>query len=515
MDDINLLGMLRRWWLWLLCGAVIGGGAGALAASAATPTYSADVELLVGPISADFDDTLRASGQLARTYAELATSRRVLDKAIEETGAQVTPTELQESDAVRAQSNDITRIVSIEVQNPDARTAARLANEIARRIIELAALTPPQETSASQRLLEQDEISRLSGADQDAVAEAVRRVLGTTSLAGQVEIVQAAEPPLEPVSPGTALITPLAALLGMLAVAIAILLRESFLRGVSDEQSLGSLESPPFLGALDVPVSWRQVPPLAVEVKAKSLVDAYRTIAAKVGFLDNEPRVRTLLVVDAGASRQSGTVAANLAAVLAETQRRVMLVDANELADGATSALGLGGRPGYEELTAREEESTLKPLGLRQLPTLSVIPREAAPESGGLDEEHVERLVQRFRGKADIVIVSGAPVNLSPRALFWGRVADGTLLVVRAGRTREEQVREAVRSLGFVGAHVVGTVLARDRRLRGRSAFDSHTPSASDTVVTEPKRSPNEATRAEGVDSRPASAQAPRLKSSR
>src|ERR687894_2077731 len=113
IDNANLLAMLRQWWLWLLCGAVIGGGAGALISTTATPSYSADVKILVGPIGSDFDDMLRASGQLARTYAELATSRRVLSHAIEETGVRTTALELQEDEAVKAQSNDITRIVTI------------------------------------------------------------------------------------------------------------------------------------------------------------------------------------------------------------------------------------------------------------------------------------------------------------------------------------------------------------------------------------------------------------------
>lgn len=469
MDNTNLLGMLRQWWLWLLCGAVIGGGAGALISSAATPRYAADVKLLVGPISADFDDTLRASGQLARTYAELATSRRVLSHAITETGVRTTALELQESDAVRAQSNDITRIVSIEVEFDDALNAARLANAIARRIGELAALTPRQETASMQQLLSQDEISRLSGPDQDAVGEAVRRVLGKSSLSGRVEIVQPAETPLEPVSPRTILITLLAALMGMLAVAILVVLRESLRHGVSDERSLGSLGRPPFLGALEVVVARHGAAPLAVESESDSMVEAYRGIAAKIGFLDNQPRVRTLLVVNATHGGEGGVVAANLATVVADTQRNVLLVDANELADTATSSLGLAGSPGYGELTAGVRDATLfatlEFARVDQYPTLAVMPRGAPPVADRLDENFVERLLLKFRAETDIIIISAAPVHLSPGALFWARVADGTLVVVEPG-TRLERAQEAISSLDFGGAAVVGTVLSRSRRLR-------------------------------------------------
>ncbi len=468
-ENINLLAMLRQWWLWLLCAAVIGGGAGAMVSSAATPTYSADVKLLVGPISADFDDMLRASGQLARTYAELATSRRVLSHAIEETGVRTTAIELQEDEAVRAQSNDITRIVTIEVELEDAMSAARIANAIARRIGTLASITPRQDTASMRQLLTQDEISQLSGPDQDAVAEAVRRVLGTSSLSGRVEIIQPAETPTEPVSPNTILIAVLAALMSMLAIAILIVLRESLRRGVSDERTLGALEAAPWLGTLDVPAS-RDGASLAA-ADSDATAEGYRALAARIGFLDNHMRVKTLLVVDAAEGRLAGVVAANLAARLADTQRSVLLIDADELAGRATTALGLDGEPGYGELTAGLRDTmllnTIEYSRVERFPTLAVMARGATPMADRIDEDLVERILLRFRSAADIIIISGAPVHQSPAALFWGRSADGTLMVVEAGRTNVDRVREALRSLSVGGASVVGTVLGRQRRLRG------------------------------------------------
>ena len=494
MDNANLLALLRQWWLWLLCGAVIGGGAGALISSAATPTYSADVKLLVGPIGSDFDDMLRASGQLARTYAELATSRRVLNHAIEETHVPATALELQKDEAVTAQSNDITRIVTIEVELDSAFNAARLANAIARRIGALAAITPRQETASMQRLLTQDEISQLSGPDQDAVAEAVRRVLGTSSLSGRVEIIQPAETPLEPVTPNTILITVLAALMGMLAVTILIVLRESLRRSVSDERTLGALAGPPLLGTVDVPIARDGAAPLAVEGESDSSVEAYRALAAKIGFLDNQPRVRTLLVVDAADGRQGGIVAANLAALLADTQRSVLLVDANEFAGSATTALGLEGAPGYGEITTGLRETTLfaaiEYSRVDQFPTLAVVPRGAAPVTDRLDEDFVERILLRFRAKADIIIISGAPVDQSPAALFWGRAAEGTLVVVEAGETSLDRVQDSIQNLNFAAAAVIGTVLGRRRRFRGlspRRRTPKATPAPEPAPDLEPK----------------------------
>ena len=82
-----------------------------------------------------------------------------------------------------------------------------------------------------------------------------------------------------------------------------------------------------------------------------------------------------------------------------------------------------------------------------------------------LDEDLVERILLRFRAKADIIIISGAPPHQSPAALFWGRAAEGTLNVVEAGETSLDRVQEAMRNLSFAAAAVIGTVLGRRRRL--------------------------------------------------
>src|SRR5205814_8424394 len=80
MTGPGLLLLARRWW-WLVGAAALAAAAVMLlVASSAPKTYQAETKLLVGPVSADFD-TLHASGELGKTYAELATNRPLLDAA--------------------------------------------------------------------------------------------------------------------------------------------------------------------------------------------------------------------------------------------------------------------------------------------------------------------------------------------------------------------------------------------------------------------------------------------------
>jgi polysaccharide biosynthesis transport protein len=466
LENLGLLSLIKRWWMYLVLGAVVGGLVGQYAAGRMSPAYEAEAKLLVGPINTEFE-TLRASGELGRTYAELATSRPVLEHVIKKTKAPTTPNELINDGAITATSNEITRVVSIVVTFGDPKVAADLANAIGDRIRDLSEATPQQETIMIRTLLEQDEIERLTEPQRQAVGEAARRVLGR-SLAGYVEVVDPASADDEPVSPNKPLITLLAALVGMIAVGVIALVRDASTRLLADERSLAALEHPSFLGTIEVPNTRRGSEGLIVEGGRESVIEAFRGIATKVGFFDDQPPVTSLVVLDSTDGRRSGVVAANLAAVLAQSGRRVLLLDANTATGGVTTSLGLDGRPGYTELLDVLRSSNLNgdadSLRVSRTPGLEVLPRGTGEVASALDVDSAKRLLNRSETDVDVVIVCAAPVDRSPAALVWARVTDGTMLVVDDRQTSADRVEEAVRSLAFVGATVVGTVLARSAR---------------------------------------------------
>ncbi len=471
MDEKSLLPLLRRWWRPLLVGAVLGGLAGNYVANRSAPTYEAEVKMLVGPINTDFD-TIEAAGELGRSYAEIARSRPVLRDAIRETGARTTPTVMLEDNAIRTTSNDVTRIVQITVQYGDAKTAAALANTLARRIQRLAARTPDQFTITARRLMEQPEISRLDRPAQDAVSTAAKRVM-SASIGGLVTVVDPAEVPVDPVAPRVALVTAMAAIMGLIAMALILLLRESSARGIADEQSLEQLDDPAYLGAVAAPIGRRAAgAPLVVEHGPSTAVDAYRSVATKIGLFDNRPGVCSLLVLDASDGRRAGAAAANLAAVLAGADRRVLLLDANSEAGGATTVLGLDGRPGYGELVASmrgaELNGHVSELKIQRAEDFLVLPHGSGGGAAMLDVDRAQRLLDHLSADVDVIVVSAGSIEHSPSALVWSRVTDGVMLVVDEKVTTDERVGATLRSLNFTGAHVVGIVLGRNSVGRAR-----------------------------------------------
>ena len=432
-ESAGFLPVIRRWWWLLAAAAIAAGAAGYVVASGATPTYRAQVELLVGPINADIE-TLRASGLLAQTYAELATSRPIRDAVKRELGIDSLGGSLE------TKANDVTRLISIRVTHTDRELSAQIANGLAAELIELS--------------------SRGSGPKTPAGA--------TATDAGRLRVIDAAKPGRAAVGTSAKTAVPLAAIAGLLAaLGLAVLLDRSRDRiGGSDELEL--IADAPFLGGVVHP----RGPPLLVERSPESTtVRQLSLLAAKLALGGGTRSLLVTTVAEVG----DGRLAAELAAAISRSGGvRVALVDADDQTFAVTSVLELDGRPGTVELLRHPAESWSRSAHMNGYlvprgPALDVLPHGMPGSPRAPEPAQARALVARLLEHADIVVVATAPVDRSPSSLAWARAVDGAVLVVERNRTRRRELASAAESLRVVGATLVGTVLGDRQRRFGRA----------------------------------------------
>jgi len=219
---VALLPLVLRYWWVLALSMAIASAIGFLVVSGAPKVYQAEVALLVGPVNTDV--SLDASGALASTYAEIATSQKALVSAIGATGAKMTPLELKES--VTAVPNQVTRIVTVTVEDRDAGLAARIANALARHLRVLSGEVDAAAETVLERFADDSRIAGLSERTQLEVNAAAKRVFGP-STAGLVTVLDPAAPPEKPARPIVPLTVGLAAICGLVIATILILFKES------------------------------------------------------------------------------------------------------------------------------------------------------------------------------------------------------------------------------------------------------------------------------------------------
>jgi receptor protein-tyrosine kinase len=134
-----LLSIIRRWF-WIIGLATLIAGLATYWVSAQQPTvYEAQARLIVGPgVESPNPDlnSLRAGGQLIQTYAELATTRPLLQAIIDDLDLDISTDILNEN--IEVVSNDETQILTIRVQDRDPVRASIIANAVAERLVRVS-----------------------------------------------------------------------------------------------------------------------------------------------------------------------------------------------------------------------------------------------------------------------------------------------------------------------------------------------------------------------------------------
>jgi len=269
--------IIRRWLGVILLATVVATGVGLLLGASAEKTYEARAELLVGPLSTD-TDTMRASGDLGQTYAELATTGGVLRQAAED--LDLSTGELRTG--VRATANSTTRFLVVRARSHSATDAAGIANAISLQLLELGKQDP-------------------------------------TRPEGQLRVIDSARVPLEPMSPRLDLIVPLAALAGLLGSITLVLLFEFVGDTAESVEKVDALT-----GVATLTVKRRR------ELSGADLageLEPYRMIATHVDLAAQS--VRCVLIT--GVTDDDGTsgLAKRLAAVWARRRETVAIFDAS------------------------------------------------------------------------------------------------------------------------------------------------------------------------------------------
>jgi non-specific protein-tyrosine kinase len=196
---------------------------------------------------------------------------------------------------------------------------------------------------------------------------------------------------------------------------------------------------------------------------ASAAAEAYRTLRTNILFSSLDKPIHTLLLTSAEQTPDKSLTAANLAVTMAQAEQRVLLVDCDLRQPTLHTIFGLSNEQGLTSAILDQEA----PLAIQptEVPGLSLLPSGPLPPRPAdlLGSRRMEGLLNRLRQIADIVIFDTPPVQPFTDALVLATRVDGVLLVIQAGRSRRDRVREARQKLERVKANLLGVVLSGAR----------------------------------------------------
>lgn len=190
--------------------------------------------------------------------------------------------------------------------------------------------------------------------------------------------------------------------------------------------------------------------------------EAYRTLRTNLEFSSLDHPLHSLLVVSPADVEDQITLLANLAVIMAEGGRQVILVDGDLRRPELHTVFGLDNSTGLSELLRESVEMSDLPLLATGVEGLLLLSSGHLPQNPSvlLGTERMARVIERLASQADIVLLNAPPVLAVTDAALLASQVDGTLLVIRTGGTQREHVQRAKTLLDKVNARLVGAVLS-------------------------------------------------------
>jgi capsular exopolysaccharide family len=170
--------------------------------------------------------------------------------------------------------------------------------------------------------------------------------------------------------------------------------------------------------------------------------------------------LRTIVITSPSPGEGKTTTASNLAVSFAQQGMRVLLADCDLRRAKIHSLFGVPRSPGLTELLVGQEtqETVIRDTsvtGLYLLTSGNLPPNPAELLGGAAMRKTLESLSEAF----DLIVIDTPPLLAASDASILATIADGALLVVKAGSTETEAGQQALQQLSAVGARVVGAVL--------------------------------------------------------
>ncbi|MEQ3549043.1 polysaccharide biosynthesis tyrosine autokinase [Pseudonocardia nematodicida] len=426
-EHLRVLG--ERWIVIVVCI-----GLGVLSAAAVSlgrpPAYTAQTSLFVTTQVVNNPQDAYQGAQLSQdritSYVELATGDRVLEETSRRLGLGASA-DLASRVGTSSSPNSV--IFGVTATDPSPEQATEIANTV-------AAVT------------------------SEVIGELERPLNdGDLTYVG-ARVIQPAAVPSTPSSPGLTVLLALGLTVGLVIGVVGAYVHNTLDNTVTTADGATAIVKAPALGSV---VLDPKVPatPLAVhEAPSTPIAENFRRIRTNLQFVDVDSPRKTVVITSGVAGEGKSTTAANLAAAVASTGRRVLLIEGDLRRPGVSALFGVDRSVGLTTVL-----SGGLPLG-RAVHNwgggaLDLLPSGVLPPNPSelLGSNQMRSLLQEARSTYDLVLVDTPPVLPVADAAALLPATDGALLVCGYGRTTTQQLSAAAHALRAVSGSVLGVIL--------------------------------------------------------
>jgi polysaccharide biosynthesis transport protein len=189
--------------------------------------------------------------------------------------------------------------------------------------------------------------------------------------------------------------------------------------------------------------------------------ESFRSLRSGLTLSGVGRKLKILSVTSALPGEGKSYLCYNLGLAFAATGLRVLIIDADLRRPRQHALFRAAREDGLADVLAglKSFDEALAPHSVEQNLTLMSAGRQSPLASELLGSGEIEKVLAHARQRFDLVLVDNAPVLPVADAIIVGTHCDGTIGVLRAGRTSRKALRRFVQTLARNRIHILGIVI--------------------------------------------------------
>ena len=294
---------------------------------------------------------------------------------------------------------------------------------------------------------------------------------------GDARVIDYALLPDFPIKPKKALIIAIALLIGLFSGIATVFIRKMLQRGMEDPDLIEKQLGVPVYATIahsknqeilnkriekaGKSLSLNAEPVLLARTNSEDIaIESLRSLRTSLHFSLLDAKNNIILISGPGPNIGKSFVAANLAAVVADSGKKVLLIDADLRKGAINKIMNIGREKGLSELilnTISIDQAT------RHIPLANVdfIPTGAYPPNPSelLLHERFGVFLETVSKQYDLVIIDSPPILAATDAAIISRFTSATFMVIKAGLHTRAELEQSIKGFSQSGVNIKGIVL--------------------------------------------------------
>ena len=295
---------------------------------------------------------------------------------------------------------------------------------------------------------------------------------------GNVRVVDTAVEPIEPIAPKKLQILILSIFLGGFLGTLLALLRNMMRSGIKDSTQIeNELDLPVYATVPRSPVQEsrikllkkkKHIPVLAVKNGDDIAIESLRSMRTAIHFALSAAKNNIIMISGPAPEVGKSFISTNLAAILAQSAKRVLIIDADMRRGYLHKYFNTDNQPGLADYLNgfQELDAIIKPT---EIAGLSVITRGKNPTNPSelLSSAKFAAMLEQLTPMFDHIIIDTPPVLAVTDGIIISQYTGVNLVIARYAKTQMKELELTVNRFEQVGVKVNGIILNDIQRAAG------------------------------------------------